>query len=76
MSYQPLQLLKMSDLYRFHRYIRSNHIHGTVRQNQFSANARNTFTLALALPLEAATLEIRGRDAESICCFESRPVRL
>lgn len=58
MKNQPLQLLKFRDLCRFHRYVRSNHIHGRVRQNLFVTNARNTFMLAMALPLLSATLEI------------------
>lgn len=58
MNTQPLQLLNLSDLYRFHRYVRSNHIHGLVRQNQFVSDARNTIMLAFGLPLLSATLEI------------------
>lgn len=57
MNHQQLKIRKFSDLCRFHRYIRSHHIRGTVRQNRFEADARNTFLLAFALPLESATLE-------------------
>lgn len=58
MKNEPLQLLKLRDLCRFHRYVRSHHIRGRVRQNNFVTGARNTFMLALALPLVSANLEI------------------
>ena len=70
MKNQPLQLLKLRDLIRFHRYVRRHRIHGKVRQNQFVTSARNTFMLALALPLVSATLEIEEREIsrEAVHC--------
>lgn len=58
MNTQPLQLLNFSDLWQFHRYVRSHHIHGLVRQNGFVTSARNTLMLAFGLPLLSATLEM------------------
>ena len=57
MNHQPLKIRNLADLCRFHRYVRSHRIRGTVRQNRFTAGAGNTFLLAFALPLEAATQE-------------------
>ena len=61
-----LQILTISELCQFHRYVRKNNIHGKVRQNQFVTNARNTFMLAMVLPLEAGTLEITDESDTSI----------
>ena len=58
MKTQELKLWKVTDLYRFHRYVRCNGIYGVVRQNQFVTSVRNTFMLALALPLDAAVMDV------------------
>jgi len=57
MNTQSLQLLNLTDLWQFHCYVRSQHIHGLVRQNGFVTSARNTLMLAFGLPLLSATLE-------------------
>ncbi|MBQ8039587.1 MAG: hypothetical protein IJ274_06925 [Lachnospiraceae bacterium] len=61
-----LQILTISELFQFHHYVRKNNIHGKVRQNQFATNVRNTFMLAMVLPLEAGTLEITDESGTSV----------
>ena len=72
MKTQQLQLWKMADLIRFRRYVRKNGIHGTVRQNRFVTGAGNMLMLALALPLEAATLEITAAENDDVPAFDTR----
>lgn len=71
MKTQALQLWKMADLIRFRCYVRRNRIRGTVRQERFVTSAGNTLMLALALPLDKATLEITGGEG-NIPVFEVR----
>jgi len=52
----PLQILNIIDLIKFNNYVRKNHIKGKVIQNNFSSKASSFIGLAVALPLECATL--------------------
>jgi len=56
MNKHTLQIMSIRDLIRFHAYIKKNHIRGKVIQNDFCCKASSLCSLALALPLESATL--------------------
>lgn len=54
----PLQIYNIKDLIKFNSYVRKNHIKGKVVQKNFSSKASSLIGLAIALPLECATLII------------------
>ena len=58
MKEHPLQILTIKDLIKFNSYIKKNYIKGRVVQNDFTAKASSFMGIALALPLEFATLII------------------
>lgn len=56
MKEYPIAINGLNDLIRLERYVSANHLHGRVRQNNFTCNLRNVPYLTLALPLEEAVL--------------------
>lgn len=58
MKEHPLQIMKISDLIKFNKFVRKNHIKGRVIQNNLCSKANSFFGLALALPLDSAKLVI------------------
>lgn len=55
----PIRLTSFRDLIRFQAYVYSNHLHGEIRQKRFVCSIRFGLYLALALPLEEATLYLK-----------------
>jgi len=58
MKEHPLQIMNIGDLIRFNNYIRKNHIKGKIVQKDLCAKANSLLGIALALPLDSATLII------------------
>ncbi|GEM_PF-4968123 len=56
MKEHPVKIMNISDLIRFNSYVRKNHIRGNVVQKSLSVKASSVWGLALALPLDSATL--------------------
>lgn len=60
MKEYPVKLWNLKDLFRFQAYVYSNHLHGEIRQMNYTCNIRNGIYLAMALPLDAATLYLKS----------------
>lgn len=73
MKEYPIKLMNLRDLIRFQTDVFSNHLHGEIRQMKYVCNIRFGLGLAMALPLDDATLclkdcpEIKESDLVRIC---------
>ncbi|MGM9605597.1 MAG: hypothetical protein ACI3XG_11120 [Faecousia sp.] len=73
MKEYPIKLMNLKDLIRFQTYVFSNQLHGEIRQMKYACNIRFGLGLAIALPLDEATLclrdcpEIKETDLVRIC---------
>lgn len=73
MKERPIKLMNLKDLIRFQAYVYTNHLHGEIRQMKYVSNIRSGLWLALALPLDDATLymeerpELNESDLARIC---------
>lgn len=56
MKEYPIKIMNMKDLIRFQKKIRSLNLHGQIRQMNYVSNIRSGLNIAIALPLDAATL--------------------
>lgn len=56
MQEYPIRIMNLKDLAQFHKYVLSNNLRGQIRQKNYVANVRSTLSLAIALPLDAASL--------------------
>ena len=56
MKEYPIQIMNMKDLLRLQSCVRSNHLHGEIRQKNYVSNVRSGLYLAMVLPLDEATL--------------------
>lgn len=54
-----VKLMNLKDLIRFQTCVFSNHLHGVIRQKDYACNIRFGMGLAMALPLDAATLSLK-----------------
>lgn len=58
MKEYPIKLMNLKDLIQFEAYVFSNNLHGKIRQMDYACNIRFGPGLAMALPLDAATLSL------------------
>lgn len=65
-----IQLLTLSDLMKFHKYVCTNHLYGKIKQNAFQANIRSLCGVALAMPLDHATI-ILEKYPETFASFNN-----
>ena len=63
MKTYPIQIISMKDLLRLQACVWANGLHGEIRQNNYVSNVRSWLYLALALPLEEATLSLKDCPA-------------
>ena len=57
MNTKNIVLNNLSDLMNFRNFVRENDLRGYIVQNNFKANVRNYAYIALALPLDHASIE-------------------
>lgn len=56
MKEYPIKIMNLKELIRFQKEVRSLGLHGQIRQMNYVSNIRSGLNIALALPLDAATL--------------------
>ena len=56
MKEYPIRIMDLKNLVQFQKYVFSNDLHGQIRQKNYVANIRCMLYLAMALPLDAASL--------------------
>ena len=56
MKEYPIKIMNLKDLIRFQKKVRALGLHGQIRQMNYVSNIRSGLNIALALPLDAATL--------------------
>lgn len=70
MKEYPIQIMTLKDLLRLQSYVRANHLRGEVRQKNYACNVRSSLYMAIALPLDAATLYLKdcpaGKEADLV----------
>lgn len=59
MKEYPIKLMNLKDLIRFQKLVFTNDLHGEIRQKNYVSNIRFGLGLAMALPLDAATLSLK-----------------
>lgn len=64
MKEYSIKIMNLKDLIQFQTYVVSNHLHGEIRQKDFVTNIRFGLYIAMALPLEEATLCLKDCPEE------------